>query len=357
MCRTCHRNERDLGFVEFAKSENGSIKLSQIENHKDAIPDWFWRLLPRIWRLDLSQNQLRGELPKSIITGLGAEINLGFNHLEGSAPVSWSNVTSLSLRNNLLSGPIPLNIGQEMTMLKNLYLSRNLLTGSIPQSKSEMGNLYFLDLSNNILSGEIPSYWQGLKDLTFLDLSNNTFIGGIPGYVCSLPFLRWLKLNRNNLSGELSISLQNCSITLYGLDLGENKFVCALPITDGLLYVSYLGLRANKLTGNFPEQLCQLPYLQILDLAQNNLSGHIPKCLGNMEGFKKEGFYIEPFQSIRIIDFSEHVEIVVKGRRNGYTSIHFLLKRTYKSRTRNFKQMICARKEKDLVNRVHVSYC
>ncbi|KAK4841302.1 hypothetical protein QYF36_002411 [Acer negundo] len=34
MCRTCHRNERDLGFVEFAKSENGSIKLSQIENHK-----------------------------------------------------------------------------------------------------------------------------------------------------------------------------------------------------------------------------------------------------------------------------------------------------------------------------------
>ncbi|KAL5760163.1 hypothetical protein ACOSQ2_019001 [Xanthoceras sorbifolium] len=291
----------------------------------DAIPDWFWRLLPQIWRLDLSHNQLRGELPKSIIVDVRAEINLGFNHLEGSPPVSWSNVTSLSLRNNLLSGTIPLNIGQEMPILENLDLSRNLLIGSIPQSISEMGNLYFLDLSSNHLSGEIPSNWQGLKGLTFIDLSNNTFSGGIPSSICSLPSLRWLKLNSNNLSGELSISLQNCSISLFGLDLGENKFFGTIPVSDGLLFVSYLGLRANKLTGNIPEQLCQSPYLQILDLAQNNLSGRIPKCLGSLEGMADAGFYTEPLHSIRVIDFSEHIEVVVKGRRNEYASIIFLL--------------------------------
>ncbi|KAK4841719.1 hypothetical protein QYF36_009390 [Acer negundo] len=128
-----------------------------------------------------------------------------------------------------------------------------------------MGNLYFLDLSNNILSGEIPSYWQGLKDLTFLDLSNNTFIGGIPGYVCSLPFLRWLKLNRNNLSGELSISLQNCSITLYGLDLGENKFVCALPITDGLLFVEKMKDKLFVIIAVQVGLVCTRKNLQVTD--------------------------------------------------------------------------------------------
>ncbi|KAK2636764.1 hypothetical protein Ddye_031556 [Dipteronia dyeriana] len=159
----------------------------------DEIPDWFWRSLsPCLDLLDLSNNQLRGKLPRSINLQHARYIDLRSNHLEGSIPL-WKNVTSLSLRNNSFSGPIPLNIGHEMSGLEKLDLSRNLITGSISASMREMRYLMFLDLSHNYLSGEIPS--------------------------------------PRKIKGRL---------------------------------------RANRLTGNIPQQLCLFPYLHILDLAEAN---------------------------------------------------------------------------------------
>ncbi|KAJ4710864.1 Leucine-rich repeat receptor protein kinase [Melia azedarach] len=198
------------------------VRLSDLTLRNDAIsdtiPDWFCRLLSDIWWLDLSNNQLRGVLPKSIHVGRNPWINLGYNRLEGSFSL-WSNVTNLSLRNNLLTGPIPSDIGSKMSMLNRLDLSRNLLNGSIPPSMSEMKNLSSIDLSHNNLSGEIPSNWQDLELLRVIDLSNNRLSGDIPTSVCSLPSLLWLKLNHNDLSGKLSISLRICTGLLV-LDVG-----------------------------------------------------------------------------------------------------------------------------------------
>ncbi|KAJ0037424.1 hypothetical protein Pint_23704 [Pistacia integerrima] len=46
------------------------VRLSELTissaSISDNIPDWFWRLLPNIWWLDLSHNKLRGELPHTI---------------------------------------------------------------------------------------------------------------------------------------------------------------------------------------------------------------------------------------------------------------------------------------------------
>ncbi|KAK3223620.1 hypothetical protein Dsin_010645 [Dipteronia sinensis] len=252
----------------------------------DEIPDWFWRSLsPRLDLLDLSNNQLRGKLPRSINLQHVRYIDLRSNLLEGSIPL-WKNVTSLSLRNNSLSGPIPLNIGHEMSGLENLDLSRNLITGSIPASMREMRNLMFLDLSHNYLSGGIPSIWHNLEKLRDVDLSSNNFSGGIPSSICSLPSLVWLKLSSNNLSEKLSVSLQDCKGLLF-LDLGENKFFGTIqPIVENLFNLSYLGLRANRLTGYIPQQLCRFPNLHILDLAElsgNLLNGSIPPSMTEMK--------------------------------------------------------------------------
>ncbi|XVF57805.1 hypothetical protein PTKIN_Ptkin07bG0011700 [Pterospermum kingtungense] len=46
-----------------------------------------------------------------------------------------------------------------------------------------------------------------------------------------------------------------------------------------------LNLRSNLLTGDIPRQLCNLSFLHILDLGENNLSGSILRCIGNMIGF------------------------------------------------------------------------
>ena len=85
--------------------------------------------------VDLSCNQLEGEIPRSI-TGLLA-------------------LVSLNLSRNNLTGSIPSNIGQ-MKMLESFDLSRNYLSGRIPSSFSNLNFLSYLNLSFNNLSGQIP---------------------------------------------------------------------------------------------------------------------------------------------------------------------------------------------------------
>ncbi|OMO88211.1 hypothetical protein COLO4_20366 [Corchorus olitorius] len=233
----------------------------------DAIPDWFWSITSKLWWVDLSDNQLTGKLPNSVsfdYDGYGTWVDLGFNFLEGSIPI-WPNVTYLSLRNNLFSGPLPSNIGQGMSKMVKL------------------------DLSSNFLNGLAKA---------------------------------------NNLSGELSTTLHNCS-GLYSIDLGENQFSGTIHdlVSDNLLYLSYLGLRANLLTGSIPEEICKFPSLHIIDLAQNNLSGVIPQCLGNLKAFTPLGhsFVQIVLLSVYDISFEEHVEIVSKGRKNEYRKIIYLV--------------------------------
>ncbi|XVF85238.1 hypothetical protein PTKIN_Ptkin17bG0101700 [Pterospermum kingtungense] len=245
-------------------------------------------------------------------------VNLQDNHLEGSIP-HWSNVTNLSLKNNLFSGLIPSNIGHEMSLLQNLDLSGNMLNGSIPLSINNMTYLNSLDLSSNKLSGTIPGQWPGLQYLMFLDLSKNNLSGDhIPSSMCSLPSLRWLKLSSNNFGGDLSTFLQYCKVH-FSLDLGENKFTGSIPesIAATESPMELLSLRANMLTGSIPEKLCQLFNLLILDLAQNDLSGSIPTCLGSFPRLKTSNqFYFKPYPTTldMSMTFDNHMELVIKGR-------------------------------------------
>ncbi|QCD94594.1 LRR receptor-like serine/threonine-protein kinase FLS2 [Vigna unguiculata] len=85
--------------------------------------------------IDLSCNNLTGELPKEITYLLG--------------------LVSLNLSRNNLSGEIPSEIGN-LCSLESLDLSRNKFDGRIPSSLSEMDFLQILDLSHNSLSGRIP---------------------------------------------------------------------------------------------------------------------------------------------------------------------------------------------------------
>ncbi|KAL9318026.1 hypothetical protein ACSQ67_014543 [Phaseolus vulgaris] len=254
----------------------------------DIIPNWFWGFSPQITTMDLSYNQLKGSLPKSLHLGDFASVNLGFNALEGSIPV-WSGVTYLSLSNNFLSGSIPSNIGQDMSQLEGLDLSGNFITGTIPSSMSLLNDLTFLDLSNNILSGKIPLYGEEHKlHLYTIDLSGNNLSGGIPAWMCTTPSLRIVQLSNNSLSGELSSMLPNCPY-LYTIYLGDNAFFASIPksLGNNMTWINELRLHGNALTGNIPENLCQLSHLHVLDpsmLRQHDRSfqqpsGEIPHTL------------------------------------------------------------------------------
>ena len=81
------------------------------------------------------------------------------------------------------------------------------------------------------------------------------------------------------------MALSNCT-QLGLLNFGENRFSGSLPtwIGQSLLSLRILRLPKNKLNGIIPLQLRQFNKLQILDLAENNLIGEIPRCFGKLSG-------------------------------------------------------------------------
>ncbi|KAL2336496.1 hypothetical protein Fmac_010942 [Flemingia macrophylla] len=233
------------------------------------IPSWLCMFF-QIWELDLSHNKISGHLSK--ITNVSNYVNLSFNQLKGSIPL-WSGVKGLDLSNNLLSGTLPNNTGEEMSHLMFLDLSNNHLSGIIPLSIYRIQNLLYLVLSNNHLTGTIPVFWMGMPHLRIIDLSNNSLSGGIPTSIFSLPSLSILELSNNNLSTNLSLAFQNCTPKLQILSLGNNRFFGSIPkeITKNLPSLAELLLRGNALTGSIPEELYVLHSLHVLDLANNNL--------------------------------------------------------------------------------------
>ncbi|KAF8040883.1 hypothetical protein BT93_B2948 [Corymbia citriodora subsp. variegata] len=311
---------------EFPKWLKNQKKLSMMTLSGAAIsgtvPDWLWELSQQLWQLDLSENQLVGKLPRFIDFGFQATVNFALNQLEGSFPL-WSNVNRLSLRNNLVAGPIPANVDHHMPALKYLDVSNNSLTGDLPSSVSRLKNLVHLDLSNNALSGDIYAGWTVMPKLKILDLSKNNFSGHIPCQMCSLlPSLEWLKLSTNNISGELPSCSLNCT-RLFTLDLGKNRLHGIIPqwTEESLNSLSELILRSNGFSGRIPEQLCNSLKLHVLDLADNNLFGPIPRCFGNMTGMKSLEPYFELPPEFRSFFYPGSIELNMEGRPMEYKEL------------------------------------
>ncbi|KAJ9678950.1 hypothetical protein PVL29_020995 [Vitis rotundifolia] len=108
--------------------------------------------------IDLSSNNLLGEIPKEITDLL--------------------EFVSLNLSRNNLTGLIPITIGQ-LKSLKVLDLSQNELFGEIPTSLSEISRLSVLDLSDNNLSGKIPKGTQ-LQSFNTYSYEGNPTLCGLP---------------------------------------------------------------------------------------------------------------------------------------------------------------------------------
>ena len=91
-----------------------------------------------------------------------------------------------------------------------------------------------------------------------------------------------LRLGDNNLSGQLPNALGNLAY-LENLWLSYNSLIGPIPAALGSLTdLEILNLAGNNLRGPIPNALGNLTYLRSLWLNNNRLSGPIPNALGNL---------------------------------------------------------------------------
>ncbi|KAI4354352.1 hypothetical protein L6164_003222 [Bauhinia variegata] len=235
----------------------------------DSIPSWFWSTCSNAYWVCLYQNQLYGDLSKSLENPISIEsVDLSSNHFSGQLPYLSPDVVDIDLSMNSFSGSI---------------------ARFLCQKQGEPTKLEFLNLKSNKLSGEIPDCWMMQQDLLIVELANNSFTGNIPASMGSLVGLKSLQLGNNKISGKFPPFLKNFS-QLVSLDLGKNKISGTIPswIGEKLTNLKILSLRSNKIFGQIPLGICKLEFLQFLDLAENNFTGHIPKCFKNLKAMARK---------------------------------------------------------------------
>ena len=162
-----------------------NLQLSKSEISSKA-PGWFWNWTSNIVTINLSDNQIEGDVSDAVLNSL--VINLRPNHFKGQMPQLSTNVRELYIANNSFSGPI---------------------SSFMCQKVNRENRLEVLDVSNNLLTGALPHCWEYWQSLTHIDLGSNDISGRIPYSMGLLVALQSLHLQNNRISGNIPSSLKD----------------------------------------------------------------------------------------------------------------------------------------------------
>ncbi|XP_026431864.1 receptor-like protein 54 [Papaver somniferum] len=290
-------NLRQLSTLDLHNSEfNGSIPNSISQ-------------LNQLQYVDLSLNGFTGLLGENFIGSLSPLefLDLSYNQLQGRVPVSifeFSRLYHLGLLSNSFSGAISLDmLLHKLRNLSNLYLSDNRFSITTESTNFALyPQLRWLALSSCNLTA-IPSFLRNQSELEAVELARNQIHGKIPNWI---PEIGNGKLNTLNLSynfledpdqslpdnsfNSLSFVLDLRSNYLKGrnlivpplafvLDYSLNNFTTIPDISSQLGKVFSFSLSGNRINGEIPTWICEVHFLTVLDLSNNNLSGPIPPCM------------------------------------------------------------------------------
>ncbi|KEH15699.1 LRR receptor-like kinase, partial [Medicago truncatula] len=285
------------------------LQIFTQHNFTSNLPNGFFNLTKDITSLDLAQNNIYGEIPRSLLNLQNLRhLDLSENQLQGSVSHGigqLANIQHLDLSINMLSGFIPVTLGN-LSSLHSLSIGSNNFSGEISNlTFSKLSSLDELYLSNSNIVFRFDLDWvppfrlhalslaNTNQDLYLsssgislvdrnkfssliesvsdeLNLSNNSIAEDISNLTLNCFFLR---LDHNNFKG----GLPNISSMALIVDLSYNSFSGSIPHSwKNLLELTYIILWSNKLSGEVLGHLSDWKQLQFMNLEENEFSGTIP---------------------------------------------------------------------------------
>ncbi|KAK4352987.1 hypothetical protein RND71_028505 [Anisodus tanguticus] len=216
--------------------------------------------LKKLTSLQLCENYFSG----SLINGIGVLRKLEV----------LDSLTQLDLSNNELTGEIPQLNG--LWQLSSFDLSNNQIYGNLPQFPLKIRTL---SLGHNLLSGHITPV-NKLRHLRTLDLSDNRFSGGIDKRIFMLPDISHVNVSANRFTTLEVVEFSDKGSQLHMLDVHGNRLCGHLPV-NLITYpnLTEINLGHNLFSGEIPAEFWRrLAFLwRSLNLEYNYLEGSVPK--------------------------------------------------------------------------------
>ena len=254
---------------------SAGVVVPEPETNPGLVEDC--RVLVRVWDHAVAPKRVPGwDAGKPIAEWTGVDVY-------GDPP----RVRGLTLPRDMLTA-IPPVLG-DLTMLEELWLYSNDLTGPVPPELGNLTMLETLSLTKNSLTGPIPPELGDLSRLEVLYIADNDLTGPIPPELGNLTMLETLSPTKNSLTGPIPPELGDLS-RLEELYLADNYLTGPIPPElSNLTMLKALTLSNNYLTGPIPPELGNLTMLKDLNFSNNYLTGCIPPSLPLWEISQDEG--------------------------------------------------------------------
>ena len=231
--------------------------------------------------IDIASRSLTGTLPSDLnsLSQL-TSLSLHGNALSGALP-SLANLSMLEtvfLSGNNFSS-IPDGCFQGLTSLQSLRMADNfnLAPWPFPTELIQSLNLIKLDLGSTNLVGTLPDVFDSFPSLQELGLSNNNLTGGLPKTFAGSGIQNlWLNNQKDGFGFSGTVEVLASMTHLSQVWLQRNLFTGPIPDLSNCTTLFDLQMRDNHLTGVVPPSLMSLSSLQNVSLDNNVLQGPLP---------------------------------------------------------------------------------
>ncbi|KAJ0094079.1 hypothetical protein Patl1_15616 [Pistacia atlantica] len=244
------------------------------------IPDFLGEdTFPQMRHLDLSSNNLQGQIPASFASSSIQTLwlsGLSETKLTGSLEViqNMTSLTQVMLDNNHFTGIVNLSL-DHLPKFTAIYLNGNLLQGPAPNiindSKvdSDIGSNSFCSYTPGVsCDNRVTILLSIAESMRYPLVFAQSWIGNDP---CD-PYQKWKGISCNVEGNITGIKFTNLALSgTISRSFSQLKWLKQLILSN------------NSLTGTIPHELTNLPHLVKLDVSNNHLSGKVPNFRTNVK--------------------------------------------------------------------------